>query len=339
MRKQTEDSAEKAGKLFGQALNTLRTAPTGSERDALLADLALALVELGGSEPDTGKGLRLPWEGKTQPLLLAALRDIQNPDGRRQAVRAVSQRLLGREQTALVLTLVHQVYATPDAEKAAALSVVGLELLKANDRPSAEKAADEALRLYDSKGKPPPVRAEVVALALVLEKKKPPIGEGADEKDNKDNEHVGQVEGLARLGKWDEARRKAASMDFGEDVRFRALLALGAVAVDSNKGDPTDVEAAVKMVETRFRDRPELSWSLLRLTEIALPPACRTSGSRRWPIASPIALCVGGRNWPSSALVWKPRSRASRTAPPTRLSPGAWLVCWPVRRWPGTTPV
>ncbi len=264
------DSAEKANKQFGQTLNTLRPASQGNERDALLTDLALAWIDLSGDKSDADKGLCLPWE-KTHQFLQATLQAIHDTEARLQALRVVSQRLLERGQAARVLSLTNLIYSAGDAEaaadKAAALAVVGFEFLKADDRQSAEKAADAALQLY-RKDKPPPLRAEVVALALVLEKKNvPPAAKEAKEKDD---EHIGKVEALARQGDWDKARKQASVDEFDEVVQFRARLAVAAAAVDAKIADTTDIESAMKTAESGLSDKEELSWSMLRLTQLAV---------------------------------------------------------------------
>jgi hypothetical protein len=259
----------KANSQFGAALTKLRSV-RGEERDVLLSELALHFIELGGDKVDADKELCLPWD-KTQQLLTATLREIQNAEARLQALRLAMQRLLERGQTKFVLPLTRQLYGGDPqkaAEKVTALSVVGLEFLKANDRPSAEIAANEALEFYkEAKGKtPPPLSAEVVALAHLLEMKKPPTAGEAE--DDKGNEHVGKVEALARQGEWDKARKQAAVSE-DEKVRFRCLLAIASAAVEAKLSDNNDLDAVLKMAETSGGSR-ELSWSLLRLTRLAL---------------------------------------------------------------------
>jgi hypothetical protein len=264
LEKKIPDCVKDAKNQFGSALTTLRPAPESTERDALLADLALAEVEMGGEGVEVNKGMRQPWL-ETQKLLQATLREIHNDDAKREAVRAVSQRLIARRQTALVLPLVSQIYSAPDAEKAAALSVIALELLRANDQPTAEKAADDALKLYEAQ-KPPPVRAEVVAVAMTLGKKVPAPGKEAKDEE-KANEHVGQVEGLARKGEWDRARQKAEEKDFDDAVQFRAFLTLAEAAVDA-KADIAD--KAIELAKAKSSEKEELAWPLFHLTQLAI---------------------------------------------------------------------
>ena len=263
--------AKLANKQFGMALTTLQPAPQGTERDALLGDLAVAEVEMGGDKPDADQELRLPWD-KTHQLLLAALRDIHDAEAKLYALRAVAQRLREHGQAARVLPLTNQLYAAADGDKVAALSVIGLDFLKAGDRESADKAVGEALQLFpkDAKAKDakaPPLRAEVVALALLLDKKDLPAA--SENEEDKGNELVGKAEALARQDKWDEARKEAGK---AEDalIQFRARLALAAAAVDAKLPDTTDIEAAFKLAEDGLAKKAEHSWTMLSLVQLAL---------------------------------------------------------------------
>ncbi|HTU88835.1 MAG TPA: hypothetical protein VMF69_01950 [Gemmataceae bacterium] len=263
--------ATAANNMFGTTLTTLlRSVPQGEERDALLADLALAEVELGGDKPDIEQELRLSWD-KTQQLLRATLVEIHDAEAKLHALRAVAQRLRERGQAGRVLLLTNQVCPAEDADKAAALSVIGLDFLKADDRDSAEKAADAALRIFrkDAKAKDakaPPVRAEVVTLALLLDKKDLPAA--GDNADDKGNEHVGKVEALARQGKWEEARKQASLSDDAV-IQFRSRLAIAAAAVDAQLTDTTDIESALKMAEDGLGKKEELAWSMFALVQLA----------------------------------------------------------------------
>jgi hypothetical protein len=254
-----------AREQYGKAFNTLRSMPEGDDRDPLLIALALSQVELGGNAQEANKELRLAWPD-TQKLLLATLTQVKDNEARQDGVRQVSRRLIARGQGGMVLPLVRQVYTAPDADRAAALSLAGLELLREGDKPGAEKAVEEALRIYEGKPRPA-LRPEVVALAATLQKKPPTAGE---EGDDKRNEHLGRVEGLARTDQWDQARQHAASNEYGDEAQFQALLALAAAAVEMKIPDTNDAEAAIKFAEAKLRDRKELSWSLLRLTRVAL---------------------------------------------------------------------
>jgi hypothetical protein len=265
LRSHREKPAVDAAGQFSKAFTLLRDAPASEDRDILLTELALAEIELGGNEADANKEIRLLWS-KTQPLLLTTLQQIHDPEARRQAVRVVSERLIERGQTARVFQVVSQMYTTPDAERAAALSIAGLVLLKANDRTAAEKAAAEALTLYEG-AKPPPLRAEVVALAQAVKGKSP---KPSDKPEDKRNDYIGQIEALARTDKGDQARQQAGKTEYGDVGQFSALLVLAAAAADSKATDTSDVEKAIALADAKLREKPELSWSLLRLTHLAI---------------------------------------------------------------------
>jgi len=274
LRSRTASPAKAANKQFGTALTTLRSVPQGEERDALLADLALAEVEMGGDKPDADQELRLSWD-KTHQLLLATLREIHDAEAKRRALRAVAQHLREYGQAARVLPLTNQLYAAADADKAAALAVVGLDFFKADDRSSAEKAAEAALQLFPKDAKAPDaqapsLRAEVVALALLLGKKTLPAA--GDKAEDKNNELIGKAEALARQGKWEEARKEAGQIE-EEVFQFRARLALAAAAVDAKLPETVDTESALKMAEGGLGKKAELSWLMLSLIELALGTA------------------------------------------------------------------
>jgi hypothetical protein len=264
--------ANAAKNQFGTALTSLGSASQSQERDALLTDLALAEIELGGDKPEIDEELRLPWD-KTQQLLLPTLGEIRNTEAKLHALRAVVQRLRERGQASRVLTLTNQLFSDPNADKAAALAVVGVQFLKAGDRSSAEIAAEAALQLYskDASAKDAkvlPLRAEVIALALLLDKDKKKLPSAGDNPDDKANEHIGKVEALARKGEWNEARKQASLSDDAV-IRFRALLAIAAAAVDAQLSDSADIDAALKAAEDGLGEKAELAWSMLSLIELA----------------------------------------------------------------------
>ncbi len=262
----SDPPATTANKQLGTAFNTLRPLSKSEERDALLTDLALAQIDLGGDKAEVDAGFRLSWD-EIQKRLVAILGQITNAEARLDALRIVVERLRASGQAARVLPLTNQMSASANADKAAALAVVGIESFMAGDLQTAERAVDAALQPPPKDGKPQPLRAEVVALALMLEKKKLPAVGDSDE--DKANEHIGKVEALARLGKWDEARKQANKNDFGEAVPFRARLAIAAAAVDAKVPDTTDIESALKTAEGLAKNE-DRSWSLLRLTQLAL---------------------------------------------------------------------
>jgi hypothetical protein len=257
-----EKSGVKAREHFGKAQATL----TGEEREDALAELAAAEVELGGDGEDVQREVRLKWD-EVQKILRATLAAMNSPEARREALGEVVRRLIAHNQADRVLPLIGLVYSGPDVERSEALAVAGLVFLNAGDNAHAEKAAEQALARYASK-EPPPVRAAIIALAMALGKAAPKPGKGPDE----DSQAlIGRVEGLARQGKWDEARAAARTDKFGSVAQFKALLGLANAAVDMKTPDAAqDVEKALAFLVDKVRSADKLSWEVYRLARNAL---------------------------------------------------------------------
>jgi hypothetical protein len=257
---------------YGKAVALLAPMPADSERDLALADLAPAEVHLGGGGEDVRNEVRLSWD-EVHKLVRAALAGVHSPEGRLLALRGVVRNLVAEGQADRVLPLTTQVFSSPEADRSEALATAGLEFLAAGDRARAEKAADQALAPYDAK-KPPPVKQALIALAVALEKKVPKAGKGPDEEADR---LAGEAEGQARLGKWDEARQRTRTGNFGPLAQFRTLAAVALAALDTRPAAEAgpDVDAAVRFLQ-EVPDRRELSWLMLRLTEAGvragLPP-------------------------------------------------------------------
>jgi hypothetical protein len=269
-------SAVLARDQFDRALALLRDVPEkqpAEERDAVLGEMAQREVELAGDKPEVEELTRLDWDA-TQKQVQAALAPIRDPEPRLDAYRAVSRRLIARGEAKRVLPLASAVFGARPAEQPAAVAAAGLEFLDAGQPELAAKAAEQSLAAYEAKGERPPVAASVVALALALGKK-PPKGEKGIEEDA---EWVGTAEGLARQGKWPQARAMAQPGKT-PDVRLRVLLALAeAAAARGPAGDSTDVTTAAQLVSTEpsLRGSAGLGWVLLRLAQAGarggLPP-------------------------------------------------------------------
>src|SRR5262249_24588649 len=80
--------------LMAQPVDKAEPSP---ERDALLIDLALAQVGLGGSEDEVIDKARISWE-EAQSEIIKTLRQIGVPDAQLIGVREVCTRLLAREK-------------------------------------------------------------------------------------------------------------------------------------------------------------------------------------------------------------------------------------------------
>ncbi len=256
-------SADEARKQFAKALGALGEV-SGVEHDALLGEMALLQVELGGSAiADLDDKRALKW-ADVQKSLLASLSAIVDHEARLDALRALTRRLSERDQVERVLPLVAQSYPATGEDRSEALAACGLELLAAGRKAAAEKLADESLAPYAKKAFR--LRAPVVALAIALERKPPPPSKTilSDEI----NERAGKAEGLAARGKWDEALESARKVNDVEG-RFRALVAVAGAALQAKTGDKSAAEAALDMLD-QVKGRRKLSLALLRLARICL---------------------------------------------------------------------
>jgi hypothetical protein len=106
------DSQYKAIDPLKQALAVL-SQPAGKVRpieyDLFLIDLALTIAELGGSDDDEIAKEKWSWKGRELPKLLQSTLDaIKAPEAKVIALRALSTRLLEKEQAALATGLASQ---------------------------------------------------------------------------------------------------------------------------------------------------------------------------------------------------------------------------------------
>jgi hypothetical protein len=249
-------------------LNQAAEAGRGTtEHDALLQDLAVAETALGGSPEEVDAGTKLKWDD-AQKEIHAALAAIRDNDARVEGLREVARRLAAKGQAARAMALASSLYPSPNYEKADALGVVGLEMLTADKKDLAAKAADQAFSLFMGKDRPP-LASSMVALAMILGLELP-----APPKKNKwlaeDDAALwlGTIEGKARQKQWGEARQKAGEGKFNSNDRLRAFIALADAALDDKTAGTTDVDLAIQQALVPPKGRPPSPWLLLRLARI-----------------------------------------------------------------------
>jgi hypothetical protein len=252
-------SAQLGQDEFGRALRALQDSDAHSgERDAALADLAVAMVELGGNNDETRDGLRLNWE-ECLRRVRAALTAIHSPDARFEAYRNVAARLVERGQKEAALALASTAFADSPGLKAAARARFALDFL---DEPAMTKAYDELAKEYEGKDRPP-LAADVVTLAVKLGKKPPAPGKLLEEDENY---RIGEAEGLARGGKLQDARAKELVAPTPR-LKLRALVATGSATAEGAKDFAKACNVGTKELPESSRDRE--SWVLLRLVRLA----------------------------------------------------------------------
>ena len=145
----------------------------GTERDALLQDLALAEVELGGKPEDVDAGRKAPWDD-VQKDLRATLGDMQESEPKREALRTVARRLAEQNEGARTTALANSLFPSANEEKGEAFGAVGLELWAAGKKDQADGVWNQLKPLYAAKDKGrPPLAPAAVALAVVLDQPPP----------------------------------------------------------------------------------------------------------------------------------------------------------------------
>ncbi|MCS6852922.1 MAG: hypothetical protein NZ700_17315 [Gemmataceae bacterium] len=271
--------------------------PSGAG-EAFLIQLALSQVELGGDEADVRKERRIPWSA-VRDELRQTLQLIRTPEARQTAIREISRRLIEKGHAELAIALARRPGSTAEAPDA--LAIVGLELLRAGRRDQAEAVAAEAKKLFLSpllvtmesepaepaappEGEAPeavpqpaspvigfqraPLPASLVALLAVLNQADQQIAPNGNPQDQL-AWTIGTVEGLARQGKWDEARKLAQSVSTSVPDQIRLFLAIATVALDQNPGDARDLREALRLAEGVRAWPARASWSLLQLVQLS----------------------------------------------------------------------
>jgi hypothetical protein len=279
-RDNSESGTNDALDHFRQARKLLESAPEGTERDALLAELALAWVDLGGDRAEVTNGTRVKWEDVGRDIE-RTLNKVGAPDARADAFRRICRKLIEKSQVEQIRSLARQLAPQKtDTDKTTGnpipnlpddapelLAVAALELLRTGHADRAGTLTEEALSMYEKKEsvRRPTVSATLVALCVVLEKKAPDKAAGVDDDDNL---KIGAAQGLALKG--DPSQATASLAGCPAPAKWRALVA---VAAAQEKPDPTIVNSAVTLVETPGEDglagRPLSATVFLRMTEQA----------------------------------------------------------------------
>lgn len=265
LNKEAPDAAAKGREQLEAALAALAGGRGDVERDAGLLDVALATLDHSAdqkTDPAVERGEKLNPDD-AQKILTGVLRTIRDPDARREAIRLVAGRLIQRGQGERALALAG-LSATAPTECAEAQALVGLEFHAGGSSDLAGRALDRALTPFAAKDAPV-VPAAVQALAQLMQKPLPPNPKTGP--DAEEQEGTGKVIALARSGKLDEARALVRPLP-DDQLRFRRTVAL---AVATAATEPTDVEAAIKLLEGPLKKNPNVpAWLVLRLVRLGV---------------------------------------------------------------------
>lgn len=205
-----------------------------------LIDLALAQIELGGTEEEVIAKNRRTWES-VRADLDATLKAVRAAEARVMAVRAVTSRLLEKKQADLAFSL------------AGGLSNPDLATQKRSPVLSQQIALH---RLRDEDG--------------MIKKLVGTLPDFAADKELTDPQlRVGYADGFARKGSYEEALKIALMRGPSKD-RLDACLGVAAIAWSVQKKDEADkcVKEALKIV-TEARDREFSPWLFLHLVRVA----------------------------------------------------------------------
>jgi hypothetical protein len=281
---------------------------SASERDPLFIELALTQLELGGSQADVDKDMRIGWTkeaggklGSTGPWVdqevQTTLEQLHAPEAKLAAIRELSRQYVSRGQARLAAALPARLAVGEDlAAEAAALA--GLEMWLGRDPDTAEREADQALKSLPppAKGKKPTISPSLIALCLALDKPKLLDGLPAEARAGvrSDNPAVllGCVEGLALLEKEDAARQVLLKLTTPQD-RLEGRLAL-ATALARKQPEQAVKELEVASAEVQQHSRGISPCVVLRLIRLGartglaeqhlqpLPAAIGDPGLRGW---------------------------------------------------------
>lgn len=262
----------KAGKPEAQAqylrsltaLTNVKDDPKGQlDRDLLLIDLSLDLLDLAGTKEEVEAGQRVKWE-EAQREAATALKAIQTPEAKMEGLHQVVRKLLAQKEQSRILPLVRQVCAEGE-EKNEALARVALDLAQSGGKDPAleglvKSIEEEVLPQYakDKEGAAPPP-ASVIGLAVLQKVKDLPRTEDSDQ--GKALKLQGQVKGLASQGDLEQARKKTAELRDSQK-KLQALVDLAS----AGSADKSDLEKGLDLAKSQ----PKANWEVYRLVELGL---------------------------------------------------------------------
>jgi hypothetical protein len=284
LRTKLPDAAARASDEYGHARGALAKSPS-LEHDAMLLNLALAQIDLGGEKSQVDKGGALDWS-KVLESVRQTLDQIRSAEAREDAVRLVVRKFADRGQTGAVQSLAGKLGAASgpgakQSEKEASgnelVAVAALELLRAGGQKEVTALANSALAVPPpAKNKTqtsPPVLPAIVALAVLLGREEPQprkTGKKGEEKLNAedvDNLVLGRAEALARRGELPAARDTLAALR--PAVRLRGLAAIAALRVEADPSQTEELIAALDLAAAEAQSQAISPWVLYRIALMA----------------------------------------------------------------------
>lgn len=244
---------------------------SSTERDLLLIELAQVPIELASAnKEEIDANRRISWE-EAQKHATAALKAISSQEARLEGLAQVAALLKQQGESRRAIPLALRALDQP-ADQTEALGQIGLQLMSLGDTSEGIKACQQALAAYDGKN-PPKITATILAVADLLKKPQPKFDKNSV---NDDTINLGKVEGLARTGDLDTARKEIENLALPA-IHLQGLNTIIEIGLDQKKANPADVEAALKYAESnRVRGQAPARWQLYRLIQLArragIPP-------------------------------------------------------------------
>jgi hypothetical protein len=247
------------------------------ERDALLIEIALAQIDMGGAGKALDERRKVSWT-RVREELRQTIQAIHPPEGkdppeaRMELVRLVTRKLIEVGQAELAEDLARRIGDGP-----VSAAVAGVELLRAGQQEPAKRLNAIVMNFYkpekpaapDKPDTPkkslPSLTVEVVALATVLEPDKPlPKPEDADQIDIA---QIGKAVALALSGSMNEALALANKQRVARKVQ--ALIAI-ADAVNNTEESKRVTEEAISVFSRQLGDQRISPWVLARLVRLGV---------------------------------------------------------------------
>jgi hypothetical protein len=263
IRSDVQAAATQASSHFSKARDLLAKPGVVASLDSdwVLIDLALSQVQLGGDKAQQVKRARLDWE-PTAKEIRRTLALVISPEAREEAIRLVGRELIALDQGKYTANL-PAIFPGTSAQLHA---VLGLEFLRAGDEKTARQqaAAAQQLAAQPAVNGPPGV---LIALWLALGNPEkatavapmPQNGKAAPLEIS-----LGWAEGLARQGKWTEARSMTQGMPAPE-TRFAVLVGMAGVAIERDPENARiDSKEAFDMIKNDKLAKPP-PWDLYHL--------------------------------------------------------------------------
>ncbi|MBI1913908.1 MAG: hypothetical protein HYS12_04115 [Planctomycetes bacterium] len=254
---------------FGIARVRLNTSTKDNlECLAMLIELALAQVDLGGNQDQVSEGKRLTWP-EVRKEVGVTLGAIPDADARTEGLRRVTRKLIEKGQAGLAEQLAEQLSNGPGA-----FAVVGLEFLRAGEDERVKKLLKQitdqivAARPKKNMPLPPPLKVTPDLVTFLEFHDRGKELPKAIKPEEMDIDQVGQA--AARAWKKEPAKARAEALKARTAaLKLEALIAAADAPGDEGETKAT-VEQAIALAETGFGGQGAPGWAILRLVPIGL---------------------------------------------------------------------